>query len=246
MTVEEARESYELFLMGVLEEPERSEVRERIAADPQGASSAAGVVTSLGLLPPPADPPARLRTRILSASGQSARARTWLWALAAASAFALLLSVLSLNSTISRERAQVAAARSEIARLNLRAGRLEEVLAFVNAPDTILGVSGGTAPQPPKAKVFANPSRGVLLLASNLPPTPEGTTYQMWLLPIAGQPIPAGLFQSEAAGTALHLLKRTIDLSSIGAIAVTVEPAAGSPQPTTTPFLLTRLQSRDR
>jgi anti-sigma-K factor RskA len=228
MTREEARESYELFLMGVLEEPERSEVRALIAADPEGAAAAAGVVSSLGLLAPPADPPAGLRTRVLSAAGQPARARTWLWALAAASALALLFTAVSLNSTLHRERAQ-----------------MSEVLAIMNAPDTIVRVSGGATPQP-KAKLFVNPSRGVLLLASNLPPAPEGRTYQMWLLPIAGQPIPAGLFHSEAAGTALHLRKQTIDLSRIGAIAVTVEPAAGSAQPTTTPFLVTSLLSQER
>ena len=218
MTLPEARESYELFLIGVLEEPERSEVRALIGADPAGVAAAAGVVASLGILPDAADPPARLRTRVLSAAGRPARKRAWFWTLLAAAGVLALL----FTTTLRRERAQ-----------------LSDALAILNAPDTIVRVSSG-------AKVFVNPTRGVLLLASNLPPAPEGRIYQMWLLPLAGQPIPAGLFQSESAGTAMHLLKRTVDFGRIGAIAVTVEPSAGSAQPTSAPFLVTRLENPGR
>jgi anti-sigma-K factor RskA len=65
----------------------------------------------------------------------------------------------------------------------------------------------------------------------------------MWLVPKAGSPIPAGLFQTSAAGQALHINQRTVDLSQIAAIAVSNEPQAGSAAPTTTPFIIAPLSA---
>ena len=71
---------------------------------------------------------------------------------------------------------------------------------------------------------------GVLLIASNLPVLPAGKTYEMWVIPKAGAPRPAGLFQSAPQGTALHILPGVVD--SNVTLAVTIEPESGSPAPT--------------
>ena len=60
---------------------------------------------------------------------------------------------------------------------------------------------------------------------------------QMWVIPKGGAPRPAGLFQSEG-GTALHILSGPVDLATLGAIAVTLEPEAGSQAPTSTPIIV--------
>jgi hypothetical protein len=73
----------------------------------------------------------------------------------------------------------------------------EEILALLSAPDTIVRVSQEGAAQPPQGKVFLNPKRGVLLLASNLPPAPEGKIYEMWVIPVGGKPFNRPV-QSEA------------------------------------------------
>jgi anti-sigma-K factor RskA len=86
--------------------------------------------------------------------------------------------------------------------------------------------------------VFVHARLGVLLVASNLPPAAAGRIYQMWLIPKGGAPRPAGLFQSEPAGTALHILSGPVDPATLGAVAVTVEPEAGSPAPTSTPIIV--------
>ena len=54
----------------------------------------------------------------------------------------------------------------------------------------------------------------------------------MWVIPKGGAPRPAGLFQANPDGTAVHILAGALDLASLNAVAVTVEPAAGSPAPT--------------
>ncbi len=86
--------------------------------------------------------------------------------------------------------------------------------------------------------MFANPSQGVLLIASNLPPTQAGKAYEMWVIPNGGKgkPIPAGVFQSNSDGSAMHIQRGPIDLNGKPVIAVTVEPEAGSPGPTSAPL----------
>ena len=86
-----------------------------------------------------------------------------------------------------------------------------------------------------RGKVFVNPSQGLLLVASNLPPAPAGKTYEMWVIPKGGKPLPAGLFQSANDGTATHLQRGRI-APNADLVAVTLEDAAGSDSPTTTPL----------
>ena len=102
--------------------------------------------------------------------------------------------------------------------------RLKDVLALLNAPETVVRVSSEGAAKPPQGKVFVHPDRGVLLLASNLPPAPAGKIYEMWVIPASGNPVPAGLFQTESNGTAVHL--RTGPVSD----AATVTPPKGHRQ----------------
>ena len=76
--------------------------------------------------------------------------------------------------------------------------------AILYGPSTVEASFGGSQPRPPRGKVFVNPSQGVLLIASNLPPTPADKIYEMWLIPKGAKPIPAGLFQSYQRGGPAH------------------------------------------
>jgi hypothetical protein len=69
--------------------------------------------------------------------------------------------------------------------------------------------------------------RGVLV-AENMPPTPEGEVYEAWLLR-DGVPEPAGTFTSSNGGAAAPIEG---SLEGADAVAVTVEPSGGSPAPT--------------
>src|SRR5262249_1733406 len=117
--------------------------------------------------------------------------------------------------------AALAAARGDLSRVS-------QILTFLNEPET-RSVSFGAQTPVPRGRILLNPTRGVILLASNLPPATQGRIYEMWLIPKSGPPKPAGLFQSERNGSALHVLNQTVDLSAISAVAVTVEPESGSP-----------------
>ena len=77
-----------------------------------------------------------------------------------------------------------------------------------------------------------NPSQGVLLIASNLPPAPSGKIYEMWVIPKGGKPLRAGVFQSQSDGTAMHIQRGPVDVSATGAVAVTLENEGGADVPT--------------
>lgn len=85
------------------------------------------------------------------------------------------------------------------------------------------------------ARVVYSPSRGEgWFLADGLATTDPGTVYELWLMDDQGA-APAGLFNS-ADGLAAHAFTGAVD--DVAAIGVTVEPASGSPEPTSDPIVV--------
>jgi Anti-sigma-K factor rskA len=69
--------------------------------------------------------------------------------------------------------------------------------------------------------------------ASQLPPLPPNRTYQLWLIRSNGQAIAsAGTFTPDSSSHAVIQLRDPSRLSAVTSMAVTDEPAGGSPQPT--------------
>ncbi|MEX2458370.1 MAG: anti-sigma factor [Actinomycetota bacterium] len=64
--------------------------------------------------------------------------------------------------------------------------------------------------------------------------------YQLWLLR-DGEAVPAGLLDVDDRGQGAHVM--TGDMSDVSAVALTIEPAGGSPQPTTEPITVMQLPS---
>jgi anti-sigma-K factor RskA len=126
-----------------------------------------------------------------------------------------------------------------VGNLNTRVNELEastvRVTDIVAAPDlrTWNVDNNGTT-----ARVVYSPTQGQgMFLASGLQPAPDGSTYELWLIGPEGA-TPAGLF-SGRDGAVSHPM--TGDMSAATHIGVTVEPAGGSPQPTTDPILVIEL-----
>jgi len=79
------------------------------------------------------------------------------------------------------------------------------------------------------------------ITAPDLSPPPDGRVYELWLQDAAGDMRPAGLMDS--APPSVHLLQgRAATAQGLG---ITVEPAGGSPAPTTDPIALLAFPGRD-
>jgi hypothetical protein len=240
MNCEDLRPDYLLYALGTLEEPECSELRAHLergcASCTAGLDEARLMAFGLANAVEGPEPPRGLRLRILAAAGAAPQKR-WSWFTAlmtAAASAAACIGLLYYQAHNFRE--QQALMRAEIARSNVEATSLREALSIIQAPETREVTFGQGKPTPPRGRVFFHPM-GVLLVASNLPKPPDGKTYEMWMIR-AGKPVPAGLFNPDQKGNALHVYHPQAAPVSTDVVAVTIENAAGVDAPTSTPIIV--------
>jgi len=240
MNCDELREFYELYALGVADEPERGEIREHLHRGCEvcmgGVKRANEMTAFLAGTSPAAAPPARLRRRILASVGVERSRFGWTLAWAAAAVLSLVAAVYFSG----RERQFADEARQLQDQLRIQTvelAHLNEVVSMISGPDTVMTSFGDK--QPAKGKIYANP-RGILLMASNLPPAPPGKMYEMWVIPKGARPQAAGMFQSAANGTAMHMIHRPVAAGDT--VAVTMEAAAGVDAPTSPILIVAPLQ----
>jgi anti-sigma-K factor RskA len=159
-------------------------------------------------------PPARLR----------AVRRPWLPRLAAAAVAVAVAAAVALGVVQSSTQQRLDQAQAEN----------RSVAAVLAAPDARLAVrrtaAGGVA------TVVASPSRHALIIStSGLPALRGGKVYELWFL--SGQTARrAGLLPAPASGRTAPLLAS--GLAAGDAVALTVEPAGGTSQPTAKPIVI--------
>jgi anti-sigma-K factor RskA len=232
-THEEMRDMYELYALGVLEPEESAEIDRHLAdrCEVCQRSVKRAMLTNSVILSfaPDVKPRKELKRKLMSGFGVAPRQWNMLaWAAVAA---CLLVTTLWLSVEERRRSSDLAAARKQVIEQQTQLSRVQGVVDFLNSPDTRQVNFGQGQTQPPKGNVFVNPNNGVLLIASNLQQLPADKIYQMWVIPKGGAPRPAGLFRAEQ-GSAVHIQRGRVDLAGTAAVAVTVEPAAGSSTPT--------------
>lgn len=228
---------YELYALGLLEPDQMAEVRARMeAGDPEtleGLRRAMLLTSSLAYVAPEKKPSSALRRRLLLAAGAPERKFGWGW-VAGLAAACVVLGVITFNmrQDVERRESQIAQLRTQLQSSEALVAQARDLYDFLRQPSTINVKFGDGQPAPPRGQVFLNRERGVLLFAGNLPAMPAGKIFEMWFVPKGGgAPIPAGLFRGEA-GQGVHFQRGPVDPSRIAAIAVTLEPEAGSTTPT--------------
>lgn len=241
MNCDELRDDYELYALGLADERERDEIRAHLDRHCENCSAglrqARSLMTAIATTAPPAKPPARLRARILASVSAPRRQLGWPVAWVVTSLLGLFAAVYFSG----RERQyteETILLRRQLGQQAATLTRWNEAFAILNAPETTQVTFGSGQPRPPKGRVFLNPTRGVVLIAQNLPPAPATKIYEMWLIPKGAPPIPAGLFQSAADGAAIHVKSGPVDVSTGTAIAVTLEDQGGALRPTSTPLFV--------
>jgi anti-sigma-K factor RskA len=248
MTCDELRNHYDLYALDIAEEPERGEIRTHLQRSCEvcmaGVKRSLETVTLIGASAPWAEPSRQLRRRILASVGFEQRAGMPWWASALAIA-GLAMVALYLGVSSKQYEQTAARLRTELRQQTAQIASLTEAFAILSGPNTTEASFGGAQPMPPQGKVFLNPVNGVLLIARNLPATPAGKIYEMWIIPKGANPVPAGLFQSQD-GRAMHVQSGAVNVATTAAVAVTVENQAGAGQPTTQPVIVAELPAAPR
>ncbi|MEW6566842.1 MAG: anti-sigma factor [Chloroflexota bacterium] len=176
-------------------------------------------------------PPARLRRRLLAliespvsrgAVGERGRASLRRWVIVAG-----LVGLLALNLTTWWQVTQLQRTQEALlARLDN-----QTALALVAYPSTERAAvegegAGGT--------LLYDPERtAAVLFAWGLHPLADDQAYQAWLIRPDGERVSGGLFRvDEGAAFTSFVLLSSIPLGEYDRLGVTIEPAAGSPEPT--------------
>jgi anti-sigma-K factor RskA len=233
MKCEELKGGLELYALGLLDGEEKDELDAHLGRDCEtchrSLKSALAMNSMMLSFVPAVAPPGRLKRRVMASIGVQKSSWTWAALLAAGA----MLVVALWFSVQERQRTQeLTIARKAILSISAQRDRMQQALSFLEDPESVpVRFNKG------RGNVFVNARSGVLLVASNLPELPSGRIYEMWLIPKGAAPRPAGLFQSDATGTAFHILSGAVDRAALGVVAVTIEPESGSAAPTTTPII---------
>ena len=244
------------YVLDALPEEERRSFEEYLAAHPERQAEIDELGAVAGLLafaPDEQEPPPELRDRVMrvveaeaapvarsSEERPGAFARFlgyvggWGLALGAASAL-LLVGLLSWNLLLQNQvedlQGQVQSAQGQVEDLQAQVRN-----AQAQQTQTVR-LSGTWVDQGANAEVASIDQDRIILVADNLPSVPEGQTCQIWVIK-GDVPESSGLFQPGGKETAAPI---TTPIKKGDTIAVTVEPAGGSDQPTSDPVLSAEL-----
>ena len=232
-------ELYDLYVLGMLETEQGNDIeahlRENCEYCSEKVSEAMRLTAALAGMAEQVQPPARLRKRVLASIAPMRRQSSWIYAAAALAAACVALVVFAIwsgtqNRSLSNQLAQ---ARTE-------GNALRSALEVMSRPET-RAVQFGNLPNAPRGRVFLSRAGGVVFVGTGLPSLPEVRTFELWVVPATGSPKPAGTFRADAAGTAVEVSPSDVSAAGAKAVAVSVEPRAGSNAPTTKPFLIVPL-----
>jgi anti-sigma-K factor RskA len=251
---EQFAEDLALHAMHALEGPELAALEAHLAQCATCRSeleSCRGDLALLALSTSGPKPPLRARERLLrTIAAEKASARPWhmlaphdtgwLSGLAWVAAAAMLLLAVALwqeNGTLKQSLAEL---RVSVGSDQAELQRVRETLAALSAPEAqhITLVAAQQKAQPQGRAIYLRASGRLIFLASGMPALPPQKAYELWLLPLTGNPVPAGVFKPDARGSAVVVNPPLpVGLEAKG-FAITVEPEAGSALPTSTPSMV--------
>jgi anti-sigma-K factor RskA len=251
------RELIEAYALGTLDPEERASLEAHLAEGCtdclKALDEARWLVSQLAYLAPEAQPSDMLRGHLLrtvraeARVGRSKKSASaipfWMWAALAAS---LLFTV----TTIGIDEWQRMTIRRMQAELQINAAvrrGLQDEMALIRRdailtdPRSVKIPLGTENKEMPKMEAMWHAKLGIVVSGLNVP-APSGTrTLQLWLIPKAkdGKPIPSLTLRPDADGKFMLLVANPPDrMDATAALAITEEPAGGSPQPTTKPIWL--------
>ncbi|HUP00754.1 MAG TPA: anti-sigma factor [Gemmatimonadota bacterium] len=206
------------------------------------------VMTAIGAASPTKGAPVATGSSVDSSILPLRRRPLWPLALVGGMAAALALWLGIANSDLRRENerlaAELASARERLAAADTARARLADLqgdLEVVAGPASSVHTLTGTGTQPDsgaRARVFLDPATGrAILFAYDLPILPPDTVYELWAIS-GGTPRAAGVFRPDEGGRARLEVSDASLLVDLEVLAVTVEPAPGTDQPTSEPVLI--------
>lgn len=245
-------EDFELYALGALEGEEKLAIELHVAECSDCArklAEARGRISLLAFAAPPAEPSPEVKERLLhrlhatTEEGSPSRMPVrperaggivgrW-WAAILVPAVAILAVVSYFQGTENAKLdAQLSHMRSDIREQRKQLEEAREILAMLQEHGSV-SVALRPMPGMPKGavRVVYNPETGKLYYDGWVEPPPDDKSYQLWLVPMQGKPISVGVF-NPVTGDSCAWMTNAPEGVTVKAVAVTMEPAGGEPQPT--------------
>ncbi|MEO8633641.1 MAG: anti-sigma factor [Gemmatimonadales bacterium] len=216
-----------------------------------GALMALGSTTAISAGPSP-DLKQRVVERATSAKvrhlpAPKVRTQVVAWIGLAASLVAvagLALQQRALRELLALQTTSISELEATLASRDAKLARREAELNAILDPNVQLTRMGTPGTPQPVVQLFWNRKSNLLTIhAFQLSPAAATRAYQLWFIPKNGKPIPSVTFNTEPSGHGMVQEIKVPEGMELTAAAITEEPAGGSPQPTTTPFLVGTLTS---
>jgi anti-sigma-K factor RskA len=243
---EQFAEDLALYSLGVLEGEERVKLEEHLAtcaACKLELEQLRGDGALLALSVAGPKPPTRARQRLLDAITKeprvprvvetAARKSWWGWLGWAATAAVVVLAAALWKENMALKMT-LASASERAAQSTRELEDLRRISAPILEPEAqrVTLVSVKTPPQPQGKAFYLRNRSSLVFLASNMPALPAQKAYELWLIPVNGAPIPAGVFKPDAHGSATVVNPPLPAGTEAKAFAITVENEAGASTPT--------------
>jgi anti-sigma-K factor RskA len=245
-------EDFDLYALGALEGEEKQAIESHMAqcaACSRKLAEAQGRIALLALGVPRVEPSLGVKERLLNrvrttTEGQAVRLPSveperaggffgrWWAAVLAPAAVVLALAAFFLWKENAQLDRQLAELRATVLEQQKQLDYARNVAHLFEAKDTIT-VSLAPMPGMPSGavKVMYNEKMGVLMYDGWIEPPPEDKSYQLWVVPMEGNPISVGVFNPATSDSAHWLTKVPVGVAA-RAFAITLEPAGGMSVPT--------------
>jgi anti-sigma-K factor RskA len=256
-TTDQFGELLEAYALGALDAPERAALEAHLAAGcrecTQAVAEARWLVSQLAYSAPDATPSDMLRARLLQivraeAAGKRAISPAakspvpfWMWAAVAALLIAAIYSAWDARHLQNQVRDIHNRAVAELAKREKIQQELDEVrreATILADPASVKIALATNDPQLAPLQAQWHAALGIVVTGQKIPQPPSNRVLQLWLIPKApgAKPIASQVVRPDANGNFVLLVALPPDqMANTKALAVTEEPAGGSPQPTTTP-----------
>ena len=241
-------EDLALYALGALDPAERAALEQHLrecATCLRELEQLRGDSALLALSAPQQVPPAYARRRLMAAIAEDGlparppRRLSLRMLVPSLAAVALAIAAIILWRQDAGLRAELATLDANYSRQQDQLRSANQVLATLTDPTAArFTLSAAKKAEPQGKAIYARERASLIFLANNMPALPPRRAYELWLIPVTGAPIPAGVFKPSADGSAAVInppLPANVEAKTF---AITVEPEAGSPAPTSQPIMV--------
>ncbi|MFZ0980526.1 MAG: anti-sigma factor, partial [Candidatus Acidiferrales bacterium] len=163
-----------------------------------------------------------------SAPAPAALGRWWNAVLVPAAVALAALTIFLWRENRALDR-RLAALRASMSQQQQQLDEAREVAEFMTSQTTITVPLAQQSGMPKgSAHVMYNAKMGMVMYDGEIAPAPAAKTYQLWLVPVKGDPISLGVF----GGQPDHWMMKVPEGMPPKWFQVTLEPAGGMPHPT--------------